>query len=456
MESATTDVAVRVQGLSKCFKVYPNHKDIILEYFLRSKRHSEFWALRDINFEVKRGEAIGLIGKNGSGKSTLLKIITGVLDHTEGNLEINGKVSAILELGTGFHPEYTGRENIVRGGMVLGMSRKEIESKMESIIDFSGLAKFIDRPFKSFSSGMQARLTFATATAIQPDIFIVDEALATGDAFFVQKSLKRVRDICASGCTAILVSHNSGVLASICQRVIWLDKGRIRRIGNAVEVLREYDLSVHEDLSSGEGRIEHVELNAGQALEIVPLKDGGNDVETIQRDAKTCAIYRRGPIRIERVELLDDEERPTSVFGRSGSMIVRAHYTCDGPVPEETLGMAISVNRYPDLTCVNQFNTHCFTSNQDLATYSQAPYRRKAGGRGVFDAIISPLQLCDGDYILSIGLLPNLHDEWSFYEYHHHAYRFAVRETGWKSWGVFEPMLEWKHQPSASAHAEAA
>jgi ABC-type polysaccharide/polyol phosphate transport system ATPase subunit len=356
---ADTDVAIQVQNLSKRFDVYAHARDMLYEFVLRRNMHQEFWALKDLCFDVKRGEVIGLIGRNGSGKSTLLRILTGVLDRTQGNIQINGKISAILELGTGFHPDYTGRENIIRGGMVLGMSRREIESKMDAIIDFSGLREFIDRPFRSFSSGMQSRLTFSTATAIDPDILIVDEALATGDSAFVHKCLKRIRDICSSGCTAILVSHSTARLAAICTRMIWLERGRIRRDGPPVEITREYDLSVHEDMSNGDGKIQPVRLAANQAIvdlqphEAVPLASlAGADVQN-------SIVFRRGPIRIRRIDFIDEKGRATTVFKHFGSMRIRVWYECDGPLPKESLGLALAINKPGDLSPVNQFNTHC-------------------------------------------------------------------------------------------------
>ena len=263
-----------------------------------------------------------------------------MLDYSGGKIEVNGKVSAILELGTGFHPEYTGRENIVRGGMVLGMPRREIESKMESIIDFSGLRKFIDRPFRSYSSGMQSRLTFATATAIDPDIFIVDEALATGDASFVQKSLQRIRDICSNGCTAILVSHSTSILAAICTRIIWLERGQIRRIGDPVEIIREYDLSVHEDWSNGEGKVQSVRLAANQTIVDLQPNEPLSMEKLSGEDAKESIVFRRGPIRIKRVDFLDENGTPTTLFKHFGSMTIRVTYDCAGPLPKESLGMA--------------------------------------------------------------------------------------------------------------------
>lgn len=450
---ADTEIALRVENLSKCFKVYARGRDMLIEMLFRKKRHTEFWALNDLNFEIRKGEVIGLIGKNGSGKSTLLRILTGVLDFNGGKVEVNGKVSAILELGTGFHPDYTGRENIIRGGMVLGMSRREIQSKVESIIDFSGLREFIDRPFRSYSSGMQSRLTFSTATAVDPDIFIVDEALATGDAVFVQKSLNRIRDICSSGCTAILVSHSTSILANICTRLIWLDRGRIRRIGDPVDIIREYDLSVHEDWSNGEGKALWTRLAANrsvvelQADAAVPLD------QLAQQGVKESIVFRRGPIRIDRVDFLDENGHPTTLFKHFGAMTVRVWYTCDGPLPKETLGMALSINQASDLTPVCQFNTHCCRDENDIMNYHAAPYRRPASPQGYFEVRLSPLQLNEGDYLLSVGLLPNIHDQWLFYEYHHHAYGFRVVHSGHRFNGPFYPILQWKNEAAPAVQA---
>jgi ABC-type polysaccharide/polyol phosphate transport system ATPase subunit len=448
MSMDRSDTALHVENLSKCFKVYRHPKDMVLEYLLGSKRHEEFWALKNINLDVKKGEVIGLVGRNGSGKSTLLRILTGVLNYTEGKLDVHGKLSAILELGTGFHPEYSGRENIIRGGMVLGMSRREIESKMDSIIDFSGLREFIDRPFRSYSSGMQSRLTFSTATAINPDIFIVDEALATGDSAFVHKCLKRIRDICSGGCTAILVSHSTTILATICNRVIWLERGSIRRSGDPVEVLREYDLSIHQEMSGGAGTVETVQLAVNRP--IVDLRpDESLPIEKLTgADAKTSVVYRRGPIRIRRVDLIDENGRPTTVFKHLGSMSIRVSYYCDGPLPSETLGMALCINKPVDLTALSAFNTHCYRTDQDIVHYHQAQFRTLPAAEGVFEARISPMQLNEGDYLLSLGLLPNIHNQWSFYEYHHLAYPFKITNSGCEFGGLYYPVVEWNHQTS--------
>ncbi len=235
-----TESVISVKNLSKTFKIYLRPLDMVTELFTRKKRHTDFAALDDVSIEVKRGEVLGVIGRNGAGKSTLLKIITGTLDASSGTVKVRGKVSAILELGTGFDPERTGRENIHLGGMCLGMSRGEIDRKEIAIIKFSELEEFIDRPFKTYSSGMQARLTFAVATAVDADVLIIDEALAAGDAIFVQKCLKRIKEICTSGTTVLFVSHSLHMIEDLCSQAVWLTNGKVFMEGAVDKVCKAY------------------------------------------------------------------------------------------------------------------------------------------------------------------------------------------------------------------------
>jgi lipopolysaccharide transport system ATP-binding protein len=240
MITSGNNLAIEVKNLSKIFKIYSRPSDLLTEIILRKPRHREFLALSNISFEVQRGEVVGLVGRNGAGKSTLLRILAGTLDKTTGDLKVRGKLSAILELGSGFNPDYTGLENIRMGGLCLGMSRKDVDARTDWIIEFSELQDFINQPFRTYSSGMQARLTFATAAALEPDILIVDEALSVGDARFQLKCFTYLRDLCSRGSTVLLVSHDTNAITSLCTRAIFLEKGSIVEMGDSQAVTAHY------------------------------------------------------------------------------------------------------------------------------------------------------------------------------------------------------------------------
>lgn len=236
------DIAIKVDNVTKLYKLYDNQVDRLKESLGWSKkvRHKEHYALKNVSFEVNRGETVGIIGTNGSGKSTLLKIITGVLNPTEGNIEVQGKISALLELGAGFNPEYTGIENIYLNGTMAGYSKERIASKIEEIVNFADIGEFINQPVKSYSSGMFARLAFAVAINIEPDILIVDEALSVGDVFFQNKCFRKFDELREKGTTILFVSHDIGSVRQMCSRVLWIERGNARMFADKEEVCACY------------------------------------------------------------------------------------------------------------------------------------------------------------------------------------------------------------------------
>lgn len=216
--------------------------------------HRALWAVRDATFEVARGEVFGLVGRNGAGKSTLLKVVARVLRPTSGRVRVEGNVAPLLEIGAGFHPELTGRENIFLNGTILGFSRRDMERKVDRIVEFSELREFIDAPLRTFSSGMASRLGFAIASDVEPDVLIVDEALSVGDEGFQRKCEDRMRGFRSRGATVLLVSHSMKTIRGICGRAAWLDLGEVRAVGQVDEVVSQYEASLQGGPSSGPAR----------------------------------------------------------------------------------------------------------------------------------------------------------------------------------------------------------
>ena len=252
-----SDLAVSINDVSKAYRISPRRShsttlgEAIGAFFSRrlpASKNEQFWALRDISFEVRRGEVLGIIGRNGAGKTTLLKILSRITEPTGGQIDLYGRVGSLLEVGTGFHPELTGRENIYLNGSILGMSRSEIDQRFDSIVAFAETEAFLDTPVKRYSSGMYVRLAFAVAAHLNPDILIVDEVLAVGDLQFQRKSMARMESAAAGeGKTILFVSHNMAAIAKLCQRVALLDQGKLRALGTPHEVIAEYLRTVAND-----------------------------------------------------------------------------------------------------------------------------------------------------------------------------------------------------------------
>ena len=237
-----SDPAVIVDHVSKRFRLYRERNRSLKSAFIRGRTsaYDEFWAVRDVSFQVERGTTLGLIGRNGSGKSTLLKTLARILYPDEGKITMHGRVASLLEVGSGFHPELSGRENIYLNGSILGMKKREIDERFDEIVDFSEVRKFLDQPVKNYSSGMYVRLGFSVAVHVDPDILVVDEVLAVGDASFRAKSKRKFEEFKDGGRTIILVSHSMGQVRELCDRVIWLDAGQVKMDGDPDTVVAAY------------------------------------------------------------------------------------------------------------------------------------------------------------------------------------------------------------------------
>jgi len=305
-----SEPAVVVDGVSKRFRLYSERNQTLKATLLRAgrARYEEFWALRGVSFEIKEGLTYGIVGENGSGKSTLLKCLARILRPDEGQVRTRGKVAALLELGSGFHPELSGRENVFLNGSILGLSRRDLNARFDEIVEFAGIERFIDQPVKNYSSGMYVRLGFSVATHIDPDVLLVDEVLAVGDAPFQRKCFEKFADLRRSGTTVVVVSHASESMRTLCDEVAWLKAGRLHAVGRPEDVVDEYVDQGHEDR---------------QATDVGSARWGS------------------GEARLDRVELLDGAGRPTSHPRTGDAVTFRLHYRAEQPIAKPVLGLAL-------------------------------------------------------------------------------------------------------------------
>lgn len=338
------DLAISVNGLSKYYEFEHLHEWRLLGSSRRRSRGGDgYQALSDISFDVPRGQSVGLIGRNGAGKSTLLQILTGSLRASNGEIVVRGRVSALLELGAGFNPEFTGRENIFLAGAVLGMSAAEIKKKYRDIVDFADIGDFIERPVKSYSSGMMVRLAFALQVHVDPDILIVDEALSVGDIFFQQKCIAKIREILARGVTLFFVSHGLNSVKSLCTRAIHLEKGRIKADGPAKEVCDAYQNAMTS--SSAEDwrlAVEASKMAAGDedAMQIGVLKIPAVDAVDPTFDSRVTQRSGNRELVFTGMQVLDNGGQPLQAIEEAGQVTIRSFLKANAEIPE---GAAIGI-----------------------------------------------------------------------------------------------------------------
>jgi lipopolysaccharide transport system ATP-binding protein len=404
---------IEFSNVSKRFTLHHDRRNSIQERvagLLRPRARGEvFWALRDVSFEVGPGESLGLVGHNGAGKSTALKLMTRILEPTSGAVRMRGRVAALLELGSGFHPDLSGRENVFLNGSLMGFSRREMGRKLEEIVEFSELGEFIDMEVKHYSSGMYTRLGFAVATAVDPDILITDEVLAVGDESFQRKCMERIYRFRQLGKTIIFVSHALETVRLLCDQAVWLDHGQARVVGPAGEVIDAYlaETNRHE----AEARREAAEaVRSEEAPAYDPRRHGSREAEIV------------------RVQLLDERGGEPPVFQAGAPLTLRIHYMAYHPIRRPVFGVAL---HHESGFWLSGPNTRFDEFEIPLID-----------GAGYVDLIIPELPLLDGRYMLSA----TLYDEALLrpYDYHDRMYELVVRSDSRRErYGVLSLRGHW-------------
>lgn len=332
----SSDIAIKVDNLSKCYQIYERPQDRLKQMLMRGRKqyYREFWALKDVSFEIKKGETVGIIGRNGSGKSTLLQMICGTLNPTSGEIQTNGRIAALLELGSGFNPEFTGLENIYLNAKVLGLTEQETDSKLNDIIEFADIGDFINQPVKTYSSGMMVRLAFSVAIHVEPDILVVDEALSVGDAYFQAKCASKIKSIISGGATVLFVSHDTTSIKSLCNKALLLNSGCSEYFGDVNTAVEKYYSALVADQRD--------------SSETISLKNQKSDVidlsATNNSNFLSMASFQRiqnGAAEFMNVMMLNEEGFPVDSVTFGQKVILRQIIKINNPISK--LGFAYHI-----------------------------------------------------------------------------------------------------------------
>ena len=421
-----TDIAIRAEHVSKRFWLHRERRTGLKERFVRGRppRAEEFWALRDASFSIARGATFGLLGQNGSGKSTTLKVLAGIYRPTSGSVTVNGRVSALLELGAGFHGELTGRENIRLNGAILGLTGRQIDAAMDRIIDFAGIGEFIDSPVKIYSSGMFVRLGFAVAVSLDPEILMVDEVIAVGDEEFQRKCFDHLYELRKRGTTVVLVTHSLGLIRDLCDEAAWLEDGVIKQLGPARDVADSYIASVNER----EVQLQHADDDT-DAVEDAPARLGS------------------GEVRVTSLDYLDGEGNQSTVLLAGAKCTIRVHFKASSPVNRAVFGLGFQHESGANVAGPNSGRAGSFAVEL---------------GSGYVDFAVEELLLQPGTYQVTTAIVERGHT----YDYADRAFDLHVRGQGREEPGLTRMPGTWTapvmnapsnaHSPSAPevVHAE--
>lgn len=407
--------AIEVRNLKKIFKIYPDKSNSIKEkiLFFKRNKYEVNQVLDGVSFDIKKGEAVGLIGKNGCGKSTTLKLLNRIMYPTSGTIRVNGRVSSLIELGAGFHPDMSGRENIYTNASIFGLTKKQIDEKLDDIIEFSELGEAVDNPVRTYSSGMYMRLAFSVAINVEADVLLIDEILAVGDVSFQKKCFEKLREIKYSGTTIVIVSHSLQQIEQICDKSIWIEKGHIRQIGNPKEIHLKYLKEMEEER---------------QRLIHEAQKNKENDIE--DRDSfcgKKVIRSGNGEVYFTNVTLKDKEEKLQNVYKSHDFMQVQYDFVNKSDIEEAVF----SVRIYKD------DNTHCYGTTSDIECNDTI----KIKGKNKFIVDFEDLCLLDGNYMIDVDVKDKTGD--IVYDSIHDTIRFDVINEDGRT-GVCAIRTSWK------------